>query len=290
MTADLLQCGSRALDLSKPAVMGILNVTPDSFSDGGRLNTLDRVVDAAATMVDDGAQILDIGGESTRPGAQAVSDDQELARVVPTIEQLAERFDVVLSVDTSKAVVMQAAVAAGATMINDVRALSGAGSLEAAANSDAAVCLMHMRGQPRTMQNAPRYDSVVTEVREFLSGRVARCLRAGIATQRLCVDPGYGFAKTLEHNLQIVAKLDEISLPDLPILFGASRKSSIGQLLNVSVDDRLIGSVAMAILAVERGARIVRVHDVRETVQAIDIATAVRRACPSAPNKHRRLS
>ncbi|MEM6987819.1 MAG: dihydropteroate synthase [Pseudomonadota bacterium] len=284
MTADSLQCGPRTLDLSKPAVMGILNVTPDSFSDGGCLNTLDRVVDVAAAMVDDGAQILDIGGESTRPGAQAVSNDEELARVIPAIEQLSDRFDVVLSADTSKAVVMQAAVGAGATMINDVCALSADGSLEAAAASDAAVCLMHMRGQPRTMQIAPHYDNVVAEVRAFLEDRVAQCLNAGIGAGRICIDPGYGFGKTLEHNLQITARLDEISLPDLPILFGASRKSSIGQLLNVSVDDRLIGSVAMAILAVERGARIVRVHDVRETVQAIDIVTAVRGACSSAPN------
>ncbi|MEM9604565.1 MAG: dihydropteroate synthase [Pseudomonadota bacterium] len=276
MTSPVLTCGPNVLDLSKPAVMGILNVTPDSFSDGGRLNSLDRIVDTAADMVRDGARVLDVGGESTRPGATAVGEAEELERVVPAIERLAARFDVVVSVDTSKAAVMRNAVAAGATLINDVRALRQPDCLRTAAESGAAVCLMHMRGQPRTMQRAPRYQSVIAEVRDFLQGRVAACERAGISRDRLCVDPGYGFGKSLEHNLQLVAKLDEISPPDLPLLFGASRKSSIGQILNTPVDDRLHGSVAMAVLAVERGARIVRVHDVRPTVHALEVAHAVR--------------
>lgn len=255
--------------------MGILNVTPDSFSDGGRLRGMAAVVDAAAAMVEDGASILDIGGESTRPGASVVSEQQELERVVPVIEELSSRFDVLLSVDTSKACVMTVAVAAGASIINDVRALMLQGSLEAAAASGAGVCLMHMQGEPRNMQSAPRYDCVVSEVRAFLSGRVEACKRAGIDEDRLCIDPGFGFGKALEHNLQLVSGLREIALPNLPLLFGASRKRTIGQLLNASVDERLHGSVAMALLAVERGAQIVRVHDVGPTVDAIKIATAV---------------
>lgn len=273
-----LICGERVLDLSTPAVMGILNVTPDSFSDGGRIASVDSAVDTAAVMVADGARVLDIGGESTRPGADEVSESEEMHRVVPVIEKLAERFDVVLSIDTSKPGVIAAAVAAGAGLINDVRALSQPGSLQAAAETNAGICLMHMRGAPRTMQVAPRYDSVTSEIRAYLEGRVAACRQAGIALERLCVDPGYGFGKSLEHNLQLLAKLDEISLPGLPLLFGASRKSSIGQLLGTPVDDRLHGSVAMALLAVERGARIVRVHDVRPTVHALIVANAVRAA------------
>ncbi len=273
-----LQCGARRLDLSSPVVMGILNVTPDSFSDGGRLSVPDLAVDAAAQMCRDGAAVLDVGGESTRPGAAAVSVDDELARVIPVIERLVERFDVVVSVDTSKAEVITRAVDAGATLINDVRALREPGALEAAAASDAAVCLMHMQGEPRTMQASPHYGDVIAEVRTFLDDRVAACKASGVTQNRLCVDPGYGFGKTLEHNLQLVAKLDEISPGKLPIVFGASRKSSIGVLLDAPVDDRLHGSVAMALLAVERGAHIVRVHDVKPTWQAITVANAVREA------------
>lgn len=278
MTASTLQCGERELDLSTPVVMGILNVTPDSFSDGGRLSTPDRAVDEAAQMCEDGALILDVGGESTRPGASDVGLSDELDRVIPVIERLAVRFDVVVSVDTSKAEVMAEAVGAGATMINDVRALREPGALAVAADSRAAVCLMHMLGEPRTMQKAPHYEDLISDVRSFLQERVDACTAAGIESARLCVDPGYGFGKTLEHNLQLVAKLDEMSPANLPLVFGASRKSSIGQLLGAPVEDRLHGSVAMALLAVERGAQIVRVHDVKPTWQAIQIATAVRDA------------
>jgi len=282
MAALSLRCGERELDLSSPAVMGILNVTPDSFSDGGRLSTPDRAVDEAAQMCDDGALILDVGGESTRPGASDVPLSAELERVIPVIERLVARFDVVVSVDTSKADVMVEAVRAGATLINDVRALREPDALAAAAAGSAAVCLMHMLGEPRTMQDAPYYGDLIGEINTFLRERVDACTSAGIAPERICVDPGYGFGKTLEHNLQLVAKLDEISPSNLPLVFGASRKSSIGHLLGAPVEDRLHGSVAMALLAVERGAAIVRVHDVKPTWQAIQIAVAVRNASKRA--------
>ena len=285
MAALSLRCGERELDLSSPAVMGILNVTPDSFSDGGRLSTPDRAVDEAAQMCDDGALILDVGGESTRPGASDVPLSAELERVIPVIERLVARFDVVVSVDTSKADVMVEAVRAGATLINDVRALREPDALAAAAAGSAAVCLMHMLGEPRTMQDAPYYGDLIGEINTFLRERVDACTSAGIAPERICVDPGYGFGKTLEHNLQLVAKLDEISPSNLPLVFGASRKSSIGHLLGAPVEDRLHGSVAMALLAVERGATIVRVHDVRPTWQAIKIATAVREASKRTHSK-----
>ncbi|MGB0866722.1 MAG: dihydropteroate synthase [Granulosicoccaceae bacterium] len=277
-----LRCGSRSLDLSRPQVMGILNVTPDSFSDGGVHSGSDAVLDHAVAMVEAGASIIDVGGESTRPGAAEVSEAQELERVIPAIEQIANTLDVVISVDTSKAEVIRQACAAGATFINDVRALRLPGALEAAAETDAAVCLMHMQGDPQTMQASPVYTDIIQEIAHFLSQRCDVCCEAGIARERLLIDPGFGFGKTLEHNLQLVAKLKELSELQLPLLFGASRKGTIGTLLDATVDKRMVGSVAMALMAVERGANIVRVHDVQETVEALMIFNAVNEMAQSA--------
>lgn len=271
----VLQCGERSLDLKRPQVMGILNVTPDSFSDGGAHADLQMALDHAAAMVEAGATILDVGGESTRPGAPEVSEKEELDRVIPVIESLVGTLDVLVSVDTSKAVVIEQALAAGAGLINDVRALQLPGALEAAASGQAAVCLMHMKGAPQTMQEAPLYDDIVSEINNFLKARCAACEAAGIAKNRLLIDPGFGFGKTLEHNLQIVAQLRDIKVQDVPLLFGASRKGSIGVLLDAPVDQRVVGSVAMALMAVERGVGIVRVHDVKETVDALKIFNAV---------------
>lgn len=263
-------------DLNHPRVMGILNVTPDSFSDGGRYDTLERALDRAAELVNEGADLLDIGGESTRPGAESVSVDQELERVIPVIETVRARFNVPVSIDTSKPEVMRAAVAAGARLINDVYALRQAGALEAAATCGVPVCLMHMQGEPRTMQHAPAYQDVVAEVARFLDERVTACVAAGIPRDRLLIDPGFGFGKSLEHNIQLLRRLPELRKLGLPILVGLSRKSMIGQLLDRAVDDRRQASVTLASLAVWQGAAIVRVHDVRETVEAIRITSAIR--------------
>lgn len=273
-----LQCGSRRLDLTTPVVMGVLNVTPDSFSDGGHHADAAAAVARARDMVRQGAAIIDVGGESTRPGADPVPEHEELDRVLPVIEALVGGLDAVISVDTAKPGVMRAALAAGAHMVNDVRALAEPGALEAQAGSQAAVCLMHMQGAPRTMQQAPAYADVVAEVRDFLAGRVRACQAAGIGLARIVVDPGFGFGKTLEHNLALLARLAELAPDGLPLLAGLSRKSMIGQLTGRAVDDRLAGSVALAALAVDRGARIVRAHDVAATVDAIRIAAALRGA------------
>lgn len=281
---SILRCGSRSLDLALPQVMGILNVTPDSFSDGGVHHSRQQVLDHAVAMVEAGATIIDVGGESTRPGAPEVSESEELSRVVPVIELLASTLDVLISVDTSKSVVMRDAVAAGAGLINDVRALQLPGALEAAASTGAAVCLMHMKGEPQTMQQAPVYTDIIQEVSDFLTERCSVCLEAGIARDRLLVDPGFGFGKSLEHNLHLVAKLGDIPAFDVPLLFGASRKGTIGVLLDAPVEERVTGSVAMALMAVERGARIVRVHDVRETVEALKIFNAVNEMAKSVDN------
>ncbi len=277
---SILRCGVRSLDLTRPQVMGILNVTPDSFSDGGLHDSIQTSMNHAAAMVKAGATILDVGGESTRPGAAEVSESEELDRVVPVIERLTETLDVLVSVDTSKPAVIRAAVSAGAGLINDVRALQLPGALEAAAEQQAGVCLMHMQGDPQTMQASPFYEDIVTEINDFLSDRCAACSTVGIADDRLIIDPGFGFGKTLEHNLQLLAQLNRISVRNLPLLFGASRKGTIGTLLNAPLEDRLVGSVAMALMAVERGARIVRVHDVKETVQALTIFNAVNDSAP----------
>lgn len=266
----------RQLDLSQPVVMGILNITPDSFSDGGQHFSAADALRQAEQMLADGATILDIGGESTRPGAAAVSLQQELDRVVPVIEAIRQRFDCVISVDTSKSAVMSAAVKAGADMINDVQALLGDGALACAAELNVPVCLMHMLGEPRTMQQQPQYDDVVTEVIRFLQRRALDCQFAGIGKNQLILDPGFGFGKTLSHNYQLLAAMEQLVKLGYPVLAGMSRKSMIGQLLNVPVAQRLAGSLACATIAALQGARIIRVHDVKETVQAVRVATAVR--------------
>lgn len=274
----LLRCASRTVDLCQPVVMGVLNVTPDSFSDGGRFAQLDLAVEQALRMVDEGASFIDIGGESTRPGAEPVTEAEELRRVIPVIEAVARRTDVPISIDTSKPGVMRAAIEAGADVINDVYALRAPGALEAARASGAAVCLMHMQGEPRTMQIQPHYEDVVSEVRGFLDERVADCLAAGIEVDRLVVDPGIGFGKRLEHNLSLLAAIPELSARRLPVLIGVSRKSMFDALLGRGVHERLPGALAAATASALAGARIIRTHDVRETVDAIKVAAALKKA------------
>ncbi|HGJ5859812.1 MAG TPA: dihydropteroate synthase [Arsenophonus nasoniae] len=262
------------LDLNRPIVMGILNVTPDSFSDGGIYNRYDYALKHAASMVDHGATIIDIGGESTRPGASEVSLQQELDRVIPIIEAVTERFDVWVSVDTSKAVVMAEAARAGAHIINDVRSLHEPGALEAAAETGLPICIMHMLGQPKTMQQTPDYKNVVAEVKQYLSDEIDRCEAAGIAKSRLIIDPGFGFGKNLSHNYQLLARLNEFHALGVPLLVGMSRKTMIGELLDVPLEERLIGGIACAVIAAMQGAQIIRAHDVKETVQAMKIVQA----------------
>ncbi len=270
-----LNCGGRQLDLSRPAVMGILNVTPDSFSDGGFYFDHTLAVARAVHMVKEGADIIDVGGESTRPGAQPVSAEEEIERVVPVIERLAWEVSVPLSVDTSKPEVMRAAVAAGAGFINDVRALRVPEALETAAALGVPVCLMHMQGEPRTMQDNPQYRDVVAEVRDFLATRIAVAEAAGIPRERILIDPGFGFGKTVSHNLELLRGLSALSALGVPVLVGLSRKSMIGKLLGLPVERRVHASVALALLAVQNGARVVRVHDVAPTVEAIRMWEAV---------------
>jgi dihydropteroate synthase len=269
---------SAVLDLSEPVAMGVLNVTPDSFSDGGRHAGLDAAVAHGLRMAEEGAAIVDVGGESTRPGAPPVSAEEEIRRVVPVIERLASRLRVPISVDTSKPEVMRAAVDAGAQLVNDVRALRLPGALVTAASSGAAVCLMHMQGEPGSMQADPRYADVVAEVREFLGSRVDACVMAGIPCERICIDPGIGFGKRLEHNLALLARLRALGDPELPVLIGVSRKSLVGIITGRPTGERLAGSVAFAALAVANGAAIVRAHDVAATVDAVKVASALRRA------------
>lgn len=273
-----LPCGIRELDLSRTRIMGILNVTPDSFSDGGRYNRLDAALQHVEQMVAAGAALIDVGGESTRPGAEPVSTDEELQRVVPVVEAIVARFDVVVSVDTSTPAVMTESAAVGAGLINDVRALERPGALEAARATGLPVCLMHRQGEPDTMQLAPRYASVLDEVNAYLQARVEACEAAGIARERVVLDPGFGFGKTLEHNLQLFAHLRDLRPAGLPVLVGVSRKSMIGQALDRPVDQRLYGSLALAALAVEAGAAILRVHDVAETADVVRMVEAVARA------------
>lgn len=270
----LLHCAERTLDLSRPRVMGILNVTPDSFSDGGLWVDLPAARRHASRLFEDGAAIIDVGGESTRPGASPVSTQQELDRVIPVIEAARAETDALLSVDTSKPEVMRAAVDAGANIINDINALRAEGAMDAASASGAAVCLMHMRGEPRTMQQDPKYTDVVAEVVAFLRQRMQACARAGIEDNRLLVDPGFGFGKTLRHNLQLLDDLDRFSAL-APVLAGLSRKSMLGELTGRDAAGRLPASIAAAVLAAERGARILRVHDVAATVDALRIVTAL---------------
>jgi dihydropteroate synthase len=272
----LLRCRDRTLALDAPVVMGILNVTPDSFSDGGRHFDRQAAIEAGLRMVEEGAAIIDVGGESTRPGAAAVGAQEEIGRVVPVIEALAARVDAILSVDTSKPEVITAALRAGAHLVNDVRALSLPGALEAAAAHDAAVCLMHMQGTPATMQAAPHYDDVVVEVREFLAARVEACRLAGIRGESISVDPGIGFGKTFQHNVELLRNLRFFTDLGVPLLVGVSRKALIGIMTGRPAAERLAGSVALAALSVQAGAAIIRAHDVAATVDAVKVAAVLR--------------
>ncbi|MEZ5536796.1 MAG: dihydropteroate synthase [Thiolinea sp.] len=259
------------------SVMGILNVTPDSFSDGGQFIGREQALRHADEMVQDGVAIIDIGGESTRPGAQDVSEQQELERVIPVLELIKKRFDIPVSVDTSKAVVMSEAISAGADMINDVRALQEEGALQACADSDVEICLMHMLGQPRTMQQNPFYNNLVEDIAGFFGERLTACEQSGISGDRIWLDPGFGFGKTLEHNVSLLRQLDELNRFGLPLLVGISRKTMIGKLLDDRpVDGRLQGSVAAAVIAAMNGAKMLRVHDVKATVDALKIVQAVK--------------
>jgi len=273
----LLRCGTRTLDLSTPIVMGVLNVTPDSFSDGGQWFEPARAVDHAQAMIAAGAGIVDVGGESTRPGAVPVSIDEEMRRVLPVVRALAKSCRVPISVDTSQPEVMRAALDAGATIINDIRSLQVSGALKTLAESDAAVCLMHMQGEPRTMQVLPSYEDVVSDTRQFLLERLAACETAQIARNRIVIDPGIGFGKTLEHNLALLSNVDSLAQLGLPVLIGVSRKSLIGTLTGRPVEQRLAGGLAFATTAVLAGASIIRAHDVGPTVDAVKVAAALRR-------------
>lgn len=269
-----MQFGHKFLPLSSPKVMGILNMTPDSFSDGGHFNQLDHAINQVATMVENGAGFIDIGGESTRPGAKDVALQEELDRVIPVIEVIKQRFDVIISCDTSKAGVMNAAIVAGVGLINDVRALQNDGCLEVVAQSELPVCLMHMQGLPRTMQENPQYTNVVGDIVGFFEQRILACETAGISKQRIILDPGYGFGKSLEQNYQLLAQQQQLLSFGLPLLAGLSRKSMIGNILQRDVDERLAGSIAAAMLATINGAKIIRVHDVKETVDALKVLEA----------------
>lgn len=277
--AKTMDFGGRTLDMTQPHVMGILNITPDSFSDGGQLFDdgvhLSAVLDRAAHMVEEGASFLDVGGESTRPGAAPVSVQEEMDRVLPVVEALVQRFDVVVSVDTSTPEVIAAVRALGAGLINDVRALSREGALVAAAATGLPVCLMHMQGQPGSMQAAPQYTDPVAEVSQFLVRRMQACEQAGIARGKILLDPGFGFGKTLEHNLALFNALPQLAA-EAPVLVGVSRKTMIGQLCSRTVDQRMAGSLALALLAMQRGAAILRVHDVAETADVVKVWRACR--------------
>jgi len=266
------------LDLSFPHVMGILNVTPDSFSDGGKHNALVDALTHTNEMVNAGATIIDVGGESTRPGADEVSVEEELERVIPVVEAIAQRFEVWISVDTSKAQVIREAARVGAHIINDVRSLSEPGALDAAAATGLPVCLMHMQGEPRTMQQAPVYENILSEVDTYFAQQIARCEAAGIKKERLILDPGFGFGKNLSHNYELLAHLGDFHHFGLPLLVGMSRKSMIGQLLNVGPSQRLTGSLSCAVIAAMQGAQIIRAHDVKETAEAMRVVEATRRA------------
>jgi dihydropteroate synthase len=271
----MLRCGSKTLDLSRPVVMGVVNVTPDSFSDGGRFLAAETAVAHGLRLLEEGAAILDVGGESTRPGAAPVSVEEELRRVVPVVEQLHHAAPAaIISVDTSKPEVIREVIAAGAGLINDVRALTEPGALEAAAATDCGVCLMHMKGDPRTMQQAPSYVDVVKEVKAFLAQRVQSCRGAGVALDRMAIDPGFGFGKTLAHNLELLRRLGELATGELPVLVGLSRKSIAGTLTGRSAGDRVHGSIALAVVAAMHGARIIRAHDVAATVDALKVVAA----------------
>ncbi|HCR3228849.1 dihydropteroate synthase [Morganella morganii] len=280
-----LTARGQTLSLATPQVMGILNVTPDSFSDGGTHNTPAKALEHARKMIAEGAAIIDIGGESTRPGAAEVSPEQEAERVIPVVAAIARESDVWISVDTSKALVIREAANAGAHILNDIRSFSEPGALQAAAQSGLPVCVMHMQGEPRTMQQAPHYQNVVREVYTYLEAQVARCVAAGIEKNHIILDPGFGFGKTLTHNYQLLDKLDLFHNLGLPVLAGMSRKSMIGQLMDIPPDERVAGSVACAVIAAMKGAQIIRVHDVKETVQAMKVVEATRLAKETNDNE-----
>ncbi|EPL8093355.1 dihydropteroate synthase [Morganella morganii] len=280
-----LTARGQTLSLATPQVMGILNVTPDSFSDGGTHNTPAKALEHARKMIAEGATIIDIGGESTRPGATEVSPEQEAERVIPVVAAIARESDVWISVDTSKALVIREAANAGAHILNDIRSFSEPGALQAAAQSGLPVCVMHMQGEPRTMQQAPHYQNVVREVYTYLEAQVARCVAAGIEKNHIILDPGFGFGKTLAHNYQLLDKLDLFHNLGLPVLAGMSRKSMIGQLMDIPPDERVAGSVACAVIAAMKGAQIIRVHDVKETVQAMKVVEATRLAKETNDNE-----
>jgi dihydropteroate synthase len=273
----ILQLPTRTLDLSAPVVMGILNVTPDSFSDGGLHASLESALARARRMVDEGAAIVDVGGESTRPGALPVGEQEELDRVVPVVERIVREVGCTVSVDTMKPAVMAAACAAGAEIVNDVNALRSPGALQAVARHRAAAVLMHMQGEPRTMQQAPHYADVVAEVRAFLAARLRACTDAGIPAAALALDPGFGFGKTLQHNLQLLGNLEAFAVLGRPLLVGVSRKSMLGAALGLPPDRRLHAGLAAAALAAWQGAAIVRTHDVGPTVEALGLVAAIRR-------------
>jgi dihydropteroate synthase len=280
---SVLVCGRHRLPLDRPLVMGVLNVTPDSFADGGAYLNPRDASRRVAEMLDEGADIIDIGGESTRPGAQPTPEGDELERVIPLLHEIRTSCDargVPISIDTRKPGVMRAAIAAGASMINDINALRAPGAIDAVSESTVAVCLMHMAGEPETMQKHAVYDDVVADVGAFLAARAAACIAAGIGHDRIVLDPGFGFGKTVDHNLALLRRLSEIAALGFPLLAGLSRKSTIGVLTGRDVDDRLAGSVAAALAAVARGAAIVRVHDVRETVDALKVWRAVQGGVP----------
>jgi dihydropteroate synthase len=271
----IFNCGKFTLDLTSPKVMGIVNVTPDSFSDGGKFMHVESAVEHALTLVEQGADILDIGGESTRPNAEPVSLQQELDRVLPVIEALASQVNIPLSIDTYKPAVMQAAILAGASIVNDVRALQEPNAIAVVAQSNVGVCLMHMQGMPQTMQINPSYDDVVAEVKAFLAQRVLLCKQAGIDQSRIVLDPGFGFGKTRAHNIKLIQELVSFQDLDLPLLVGLSRKSVLGQVTGQDVDARLYASVAAAVISAMKGASILRVHDVKATAEALKVVSAI---------------
>jgi dihydropteroate synthase len=263
------------VELDSPAVMGVLNVTPDSFSDGGRYSTIDVALQRAEQMAEQGAAIIDVGGESTRPGARAVNEQEEVDRVLPVIEAIRRAVDLPISIDTSKPGVMRAAVAAGASIINDVYALQADGALQTAVELQQPVCLMHMQGEPRTMQKEPQYEDVVAEVTQFLRERVAQCVQAGLGRELIIVDPGFGFGKRPAHNVELLARLSQVTEIGVPVLVGISRKSTLGKITGKDVSQLMPASIAAAVLAVQQGAQIVRAHDIAETVDALRVAAAV---------------
>lgn len=272
---SFLQCGKFRLSLERPLIMGVINVTPDSFSDSGKFATMQQAVAHAKFLIDEGADIVDIGGESTRPGSLCVSLDEERRRVLPVVESL-QGCGVPVSVDTQKPDLMREVIAVGASMINDINALAAPGVMEAVAGSQAAVCLMHKQGDPQTMQQNPHYTNVVREVRDFLAERIDAAQRAGIARERLAIDPGFGFGKTLEHNLALLRELKQIAALGAPVLVGLSRKTMLGKITGREVGERMFASIAAAVIAVENGARIVRVHDVAASRDALAVWNAVK--------------